>query len=84
MRSKLSRLLAELSDFLYQDRSHLVNTLSMAVDDCGCRLGAVDLGTKDFGNRVVGVFGSPTVFGVMVVWKMTEHGNLEADFQLFP
>ncbi len=83
MSVRLRYKLFGLSGCLYRDRFHLLNTLTMAVDDCGLRLGTVDMGTEDSGNRVVSVFRLGTVYSAIVMeWTTTEYGNLEADFIL--
>ena len=80
MRAKLARRLNEMSGHLYRDRFHLINTLTMAVDDCGLRLGTVDMGTEDSDRRVVGVCGSSGPIGhIIITWTTTDHGNLEAN-----
>lgn len=84
-RSQLTEKLVELSRWLYRDHSHLLDTLTMAVDDCYYRLGTVDLGIDDSGRRVVSVFGLHVANSTIVItWRTTDYGNLEADFFLFP
>ncbi|MEE9548689.1 MAG: hypothetical protein V3V68_04975 [Nitrosomonadaceae bacterium] len=81
----LQQRLAELSGYLYRDRFHLLNTLTMAADDCGYRLGTVDMGTEDSGRRRVNVYGWPMIPAdttIMIEWTTTEYGNLEANFIL--
>ncbi len=77
MTVRLRQELGKLTGQLYRDHFHLLTTLSMAVDDCGYRLGPVDLGTDTIGCRVVEVFGLATI---VIEWSTTEHGNLEAIF----
>ena len=81
--SKLTRRLSELSTWLYSDLFHLIKTLTMAVEDCGLRLGTVGMGTKDSDRRVVSVFGlsSPSRY-ILIGWTTTECGNIEASFSI--
>lgn len=80
---QLAQKLDRLSYQLYRDHFHLLNSLIGVVDDCGCRLGTVDLGTEDSGSRVVSVFGLDMPHSLVIGWTTTEYGNLEANFRLF-
>lgn len=83
-RNRLSQCLSELSGQLYLDHPHLLGALTTTVEDCGCRLGPVDLGTDDSSSRVVSVFGLRTIHArIAIEWVTTDCGNLEANFTLF-
>ncbi len=80
----MKQRLSELSRQLYRNHFHLINTLTMAVDDYGRRLGTVDLGTEDSGKRMVAVHGGETPQYIVITWTTTEYGNIEANFHFIP
>ncbi len=81
---QLAKEVEALSGTLFLNSRCLLLVLSMTVKDNDQRLGTIDLGTEDVGRRVVAVYGGHTPQYIVIEWRTTGYGNLEANFRFIP